>query len=133
MRHRKLKKQLNRTSSHTRAMFANMSVSLIKSESMVTTLVKAKHLRRFFEPLVTRAANDTVAHRRYIFSKLRDKEAVYKLFSDLGPHYKERPGGYIRILKKGFRNGDNAPMAYVGLVDREKTDLVDTDGAEPNS
>lgn len=120
MRHRKAKRQLNCKPAHRRAMFSNMSVSLIKHEEIVTTLVKAKRLRQFVEPLITTAGNDKVSERRRIFSKVRDKETVHKLFTDLGPYYKARPGGYLRILRKGFRKGDNAPMAYVGLVGREK-------------
>lgn len=118
MRHRKDKRQLNCTPSHRRAMFANMTVSLIESEEITTTLTRAKRLRRFAEPLITLAANDSVASRRRAFAKLRSKSAVDKLFTDLGPYYKERPGGYLRVLKNGFRKGDNAPMAHVGLVDR---------------
>ena len=118
MRHRKSGRQLNRTSSHRQAMFKNMSVSLIEHEVIKTTLPKAKELRRVIEPLITLAKQDSVANRRLAFSRTRSKEAVGKLFNELGPRYVERPGGYVRILKCGFRTGDNAPMAYVELVDR---------------
>lgn len=118
MRHRKAGRKLNRTSSHREAMFKNMASSLFKHELIRTTLPKAKELRRVAEPLITMAGEDTVAKRRLAFARLRDKEAVGKLFSELGPRYRERPGGYVRILKCGFRAGDNAPMAYVELVDR---------------
>jgi large subunit ribosomal protein L17 len=118
MRHQKSGRKLNRTSSHREAMFKNMASSLIKHELIRTTLPKAKELRRVAEPLITLAKNDGVANRRLAFSRLRDKVAVGKLFVELGPRYRERPGGYLRILKCGFRPGDNAPMAYVELVDR---------------
>jgi len=118
MRHRKAGRKLNRTSSHRQAMFKNMASSLFKHELIRTTLPKAKELRRVAEPLITLAGEDTVAKRRLAFSRLRDKEAVGKLFGELGPRYRERPGGYVRILKCGFRAGDNAAMAYVELVDR---------------
>ena len=118
MRHQKSGRKLNRTSSHREAMFKNMASSLIKHELIRTTLPKAKELRRVAEPLITLGKVDGVANRRLAFSRLRDKEAVGKLFVELGPRYKERPGGYLRILKCGFRAGDNAPMAYVELVDR---------------
>jgi large subunit ribosomal protein L17 len=118
MRHRKAGRKLNRTSAHRQAMFKNMASSLFKHELIRTTLPKAKELRRVAEPLITMAGEDTVAKRRLAFSRLRDKEAVGKLFGELGPRYRERPGGYVRILKCGFRPGDNAPMAYVELVDR---------------
>lgn len=118
MRHRKSGRKLNRTSSHREAMFKNMAASLFKHELIRTTLPKAKELRRFAEPLITMAGEDTVAKRRLAFARLRDKEAVGKLFGELGPRYRDRPGGYLRILKCGFRRGDNAPMAYVELVDR---------------
>lgn len=118
MRHRKAGRKLNRTSSHREAMFKNMASSLFKHELIRTTLPKAKELRRVAEPLITMAGEDTVAKRRLAFARLRDKEAVGKLFVELGPRYRERPGGYVRILKCGFRAGDNAPMAYVELVDR---------------
>ncbi len=118
MRHRKAGRKLNRNSSHRKAMFKNMASSLFKHELIRTTLPKAKELRRVAEPLITMAGEDTVAKRRLAFARLRDQEAVGKLFNDLGPRYRERPGGYIRILKCGFRAGDKAPMAYVELVDR---------------
>ena len=118
MRHRKIGRHLNRTSSHRQAMFRNMTASLVKHEIITTTLAKAKDLRRVAERLITVSKTDTVAKRRLVFSRLRDKEAVVKLFTQLGPRYKERPGGYLRILKNGFRKGDNAPMAVVELVDR---------------
>ena len=118
MRHRKSGRQLNRNSSHRQAMFKNMSVSLIEHEMIKTTLPKAKELRRVIEPLITLAKQDSVANRRLAFSRTRSKEAVGKLFNELGPRYVERPGGYVRILKCGFRTGDNAPMAFVELVDR---------------
>ena len=118
MRHRNSGRQLNRNSSHRKAMFQNMAVSLFDHEVIRTTVPKAKELRRVAEPLITLAKEDSVANRRVAFSRLRDKAAVGKLFVDLGPHYKERPGGYMRILKCGFRPGDKAPMAYVELVDR---------------
>jgi len=118
MRHRKSGRQLNRNSSHRKAMFKNMANSLFEHEVIKTTLPKAKELRRVAEPLITLAKEDSVANRRLAFSRLRDKASVGKLFSDLGPRYKERPGGYLRILKCGYRTGDAAPMAYVELVDR---------------
>ncbi|MCX7513828.1 50S ribosomal protein L17 [Frateuria sp. STR12] len=121
MRHQKSGRKLNRTSSHREAMFKNMAASLIKHELIRTTLPKAKELRRVAEPLITLAKADGVANRRLAFARLRDKEAVGKLFVELGPRYLERPGGYLRILKCGFRPGDNAPMAYVELVDRPQT------------
>lgn len=118
MRHRKSGRHLNRTSSHRTAMFRNMSVSLLRHEVIRTTVPKAKELRRVVEPLITLAKTDSVAKRRLAFSRLRDQAMVGKLFTDLGPHFKERPGGYLRILKAGFRAGDQAPMALVQLVDR---------------
>ncbi len=118
MRHRKSGRQLNRTSSHREAMFRNMASSLLRHEVIKTTLPKAKELRRVAEPLITMAKEDNVAKRRLAFSRLRDKDVVAKLFNELGPRYESRPGGYLRILKCGFRAGDNAPMAIVELVDR---------------
>ena len=118
MRHRKSGRKFSRTSAHREAMFVNMAASLFKHELIRTTLPKAKELRRVAEPLITIGKVDGVANRRLAMSRLRDKEAVGKLFVDLGPRYKERPGGYLRIMKCGFRPGDNAPMAYVELVDR---------------
>lgn len=118
MRHRNSGRKFSRTSSHRQAMFRNMAVSLVEHELIKTTLPKAKELRRHAEPLITLAKVDSVANRRLAFNRTRSKSAVGKLFTDLGPRYKERPGGYIRILKCGFRAGDKAPMAYVELVDR---------------
>ncbi|WP_129136511.1 50S ribosomal protein L17 [Luteimonas sp. YGD11-2] len=118
MRHQKAGRKFNRTSAHREAMFKNMAASLFKNELIKTTLPKAKELRRIAEPLITMAKVDGVANRRLAFARLRDKEAVGKLFVELGPRYQARPGGYLRILKCGFRAGDNAPMAYVELVDR---------------
>jgi len=118
MRHLKSGRKLNRTSSHRSAMFRNMAVSLLKHELIKTTVPKAKELRRVAEPLITLGKIDGVANRRLAFSRLRDKEAVGKLFTQIGPRYRARPGGYLRILKCGFRDGDSAPMAYVELVDR---------------
>lgn len=118
MRHRKSGRQLNRNSSHRKAMFKNMACSLIEHEVIKTTLPKAKELKRVAEPLITLAKTDSVANRRLAFSRTGSKETVGKLFSDLGPRYAERPGGYTRILKAGFRAGDAAPMAYIELVDR---------------
>lgn len=118
MRHRKSGRQLNRNSSHRKAMFSNMASSLVRHEVIKTTLPKAKELRRVIEPLITLAKQDSVANRRLAFARTRDKEVVGKLFNELGPRYQERAGGYTRIMKCGFRAGDNAPMAYVELVDR---------------
>ncbi len=118
MRHRKSGRHLTRTSSHRNAMFRNMAVSLFRHELIKTTLPKAKELRRVAEPLITLSRTDSVAKRRLAFARLRDAEVVGKLFQELGPRYRERPGGYLRILKCGYRAGDNAPMAYVELVDR---------------
>lgn len=129
MRHMKSGRKLNRTSAHRDAMFRNMAVSLIKHELIRTTLPKAKELRRVAEPLITMAKRDGVSQRRLAFSRLRDKSAVGKLFSELGPRYQARPGGYLRILKCGYRVGDSAPMAYVELVDRPQPELP-VDGVE---
>jgi large subunit ribosomal protein L17 len=118
MRHRQSNRKLNRTTSHRLAMFRNMTVSLLKHEVIKTTLPKAKDLRRFVEPLITLGKEPSLANHRLAFDRLRDREMVVKLFGELGPRYKTRPGGYLRILKYGFRNGDNAPMALVELVDR---------------
>jgi large subunit ribosomal protein L17 len=118
MRHRKSGRQLNRNSSHRQAMFKNMAVSMIEHELIKTTIPKAKELRRVVEPLITLAKEDSVANRRLAFSRTRSKSAVGKLFDELGPRYQDRPGGYLRIIKAGFRTGDKAPMAYVELVDR---------------
>ena len=122
MRHRKSGRQLNRNSSHRNAMFRNMAVSLIKHELIKTTVPKAKELRRVAEPLITMSKSDSVAKRRLAFARLRDKAAVGKLFAEIGPRYQARPGGYLRILKCGYRQGDQAPMAYVELVDRPQTE-----------
>ena len=118
MRHRQSGRKLNRNSSHRKAMFRNMAASLLDHEAIKTTLPKAKELRRVAEPLITMAKTDSVANRRLAYNRLRDQGVVSKLFTELGPRYKERPGGYLRILKMGFRSGDKAPMALVELVDR---------------
>jgi large subunit ribosomal protein L17 len=125
MRHLKSGRKLNRTSSHREAMYKNMTASLIKHELIRTTLPKAKDLRRIAEPLITLAKVDGVANRRLAFARLRDKQAVGKLFVELGPRYRERAGGYLRIIKCGNRVGDNAPMAYVELVDRPQAPAVE--------
>jgi len=130
MRHKKAGRSLNRTSSHRKAMFGNMANSLFRHEQIKTTLPKAKELRRVAEPLITLSKVSSVANRRSAFARLRDREMVGKLFDDLGPHYQGRPGGYLRILKCGFRDGDNAPMAYVQLVDRPLVGGDDTDDTE---
>lgn len=132
MRHRHSGRQLNRNSSHRSAMFRNMTSSLVEHEIIKTTLVKAKELRSVAEPLITLAKNDSVANRRLAFDRLRNKATVGKLFGELGPRYANRPGGYIRILKCGERTGDNAPMAYVELVDRPQIDVdgIDSEAAE---
>jgi len=122
MRHRKSGRQLNRNSSHRKAMFSNMATSLFKEELIRTTLPKAKELRSFAEPLITLSKDDSVANRRQAFAKLRDRDVVTKLFNELGQRYQDRPGGYLRIMKCGFRTGDAAPMAYVELVDRPDAD-----------
>ncbi|KAA0944536.1 MULTISPECIES: 50S ribosomal protein L17 [unclassified Pseudomonas] len=118
MRHRKSGRHLSRTSSHRKAMFQNMAVSLFEHELIKTTLPKAKELRRVAEPLITLAKTDSLANRRLVFDRTRSKVIVGKLFNDLGKRYATREGGYLRILKCGFRSGDNAPMAYVELIDR---------------
>lgn len=125
MRHRKSGRKLNRNSSHRKAMYRNMAASLIKHETIKTTVPKAKELRRVIEPLITLAKDDAVAKRRLAFDRLRDKEAVGKLFVELGPRFKERPGGYLRILKMGFRRGDAAPMAIVQLLDQPAADAAE--------
>ena len=130
MRHRKIGRGLGRNSSHRKAMFRNMSVSLISHELIKTTLPKAKELRRFIEPLITISRQDSVAHRRLVFNRLRSRSTVTKLFNDLGPRYVTRPGGYLRILKCGFRAGDNAPMAYVELVDRPVENVEEENATE---
>ena len=122
MRHRKSGRQLNKNSSHRKALFRNMGSSLFRYELIKTTLAKAKELRGFAEPLITLSKDDSVAKRRIAFARLRDKDAVTKLFNELGPRYKDRPGGYLRILKCGHRPGDSAPMAYVELVARPSND-----------
>ena len=120
MRHMKSGRKLNRNSAHRKAMFRNMASSLFAHEIIKTTVPKAKELRRVAEPLITLAKEDSVAHRRQAFDRLRDRDAVTKLFNELGPRYVDRPGGYLRIMKCGFRPGDKAPMAYVELVDRPR-------------
>ncbi|MCH8499983.1 MAG: 50S ribosomal protein L17 [Marinobacter sp.] len=133
MRHRKSGRKFNRTSAHRKAMFRNMTASLVEHELIKTTLPKAKELRRVAEPLITLAKTDSVANRRLAFSRLRDNAAVAKLFNELGPRFAERPGGYLRILKCGFRAGDNAPMAFVELVGRPldiEAEEVDGDDEE---
>jgi len=127
MRHRYSGRKFSRTSAHRKAMFKNMTASLVEHELIKTTLPKAKELRRVAEPLITLAKKDSVANRRLAFARIRDKDAVRKLFDELGPRFEARPGGYIRILKCGFRAGDKAPMAYVELVDRPQ---VEGDAAE---
>ena len=129
MRHRYSGRKLSRTGAHRRAMFRNMTTSLVEHELIKTTLPKAKELRRFAEPLITLAKQDNVANRRLAFSRLQDKAAVGKLFTEPAPRYEGRPGGYIRILKCGFRSGDAAPMAYVELVDRPQVEAVDVEEA----
>lgn len=128
MRHRKSGRHLNRTSSHRHAMLRNMANSLFRHELIKTTVPKAKELRRVAEPLITLSKEDSVAARRLAFARLRDKESVGKLFNELGPRYKSRPGGYLRILKCGYRAGDAAPMAYVELIDRPTDQAVTTEG-----
>ncbi|MGE4336889.1 MAG: 50S ribosomal protein L17 [Pigmentiphaga sp.] len=130
MRHRNGLRKLNRTSSHRLAMFRNMAVSLITHEAIKTTLPKAKELRRIVEPLVTLAKEPTVANHRLAFARLRDRDAVLKLFNEIGPRYQARPGGYTRVLKMGFRQGDNAPMAFMEFVDRPEPVAADEGDAE---
>ena len=125
MRHLRSGRHLNRTSAHRKAMFRNMAVSLFRHETIRTTVSKAKELRRTAEPLITMAKIDSLAKRRLAFSRLRDRDVVQKLFNELGPRYQERPGGYLRILKCGFRPGDKAPMAIVELVDRPAPEVDD--------
>ena len=127
MRHRQSGRQLNRNSSHRKAMFRNMVSSLVEHELIKTTLPKAKELRRYAEPLITLSKTDSVANRRLAFDRTRSKSTVGKLFSELGPRYQERPGGYLRIMKCGYRPGDKAPMAYVELVDRPDPIIEDDD------
>jgi large subunit ribosomal protein L17 len=133
MRHRHGLRKLNRTSSHRLAMLRNMTVSLLRHEAIKTTLPKAKELRRVAEPMITLAKNPTLANRRLAFDRLRDRDIVVKLFDELGPRYKARNGGYLRILKMGFRVGDNAPMAYVELLDRpaEADPAKEEEGKKP--
>ena len=128
MRHRNGLRKLNRTSAHRQAMLRNMANSLIQHEAIKTTVPKAKELRRVVEPLITLAKEATVANRRLAFARLRDRDAVTKLFNELGPRFQTRPGGYTRILKMGFRVGDNAPMAYVELVDRPEVAVEAAEG-----
>ena len=130
MRHRHGLRKLNRTSSHRQAMFRNMAVSLLRHEAIKTTLPKAKELRRIVEPLITLSKEPTLANRRLAFDRTRDRDIVTKLFDVLGPLFKARPGGYTRILKMGFRNGDNAPMAFVELVERSHDAEAVTDTSE---
>ena len=130
MRHRNGLRKLNRTSAHRAAMLRNMCVSLLQHEAIKTTVPKAKELRRVVEPLITLAKEATVANRRLAFDRTRDRDIVTKLFNELGPRYKARPGGYTRILKMGFRVGDNAPMAYVELVDRPEVTEAPAEKAE---
>jgi large subunit ribosomal protein L17 len=120
-------RKLNRNSAHRKAMFQNMSNSLFQNEIIKTTLARAKELRRVAEPLITLAKEDSVAHRRLAFDRLRDRDAVTKLFNELGPRYAGRPGGYLRILKCGYRAGDSAPMAFVELVDRPREDAAEAE------
>ena len=122
MRHMKSGRKLNRNSAHRKAMFRNMATSLFEHEIIKTTVPKAKELRRVAEPLITLAKEDSVAHRRQAFDRLRDREVVTKLFTEIGPRYADRPGGYLRIMKCGYRPGDKAPMAYVELVDRPRAE-----------
>jgi large subunit ribosomal protein L17 len=130
MRHRLGLRKLNRTSSHRLAMLRNMTVSLLKHEAIKTTLPKAKELRRVVEPMITLGKNPTLANKRLAFDRLRDRDIVVKLFAEIGPRYAKRPGGYLRILKCGFRVGDNAPMAFVELLDRpEPNEAVEIDEA----
>ncbi len=133
MRHRHGLRKLNRTSSHRRAMFRNMANSLLEHEVIKTTLPKAKELRKIVEPIITLGKTPSVPNRRLAFSRLRDRQLVTKLFTVLGPRYSKRPGGYLRILKNGFRVGDTAPMALVELVDRNKPEVADEGPAEPKS
>ncbi len=127
MRHRNIGRQLSRNSSHRAAMLRNLAAAVLRHETIKTTLPKAKEVRRVVEPLITLAKRDSVAKRRQAFDRLRDRDLVTKLFSDLGPHYQDRPGGYLRILKAGFRAGDNAPMAVIQLVDRAAQDEAATE------
>lgn len=131
MRHANSGRAFGRSSSHRKATMQAIVVALIKNELIKTTVTKAKELRRAAEPLITRAKQDTLANRRLAFSRLRDRDAVTKLFTEIGPRYTQRPGGYTRILRCGFRAGDNAPMAYVELVDRPRADAATSAAASP--
>ncbi len=130
MRHRNGLRKLNRTSSHRQAMFRNMANSLLRHEAIKTTLPKAKELRRVVEPMITLGKKPSVANRRLAFNRLRDRDMVVKLFDELGPRFANRNGGYLRILKCGFRDGDNAPMAYVELLDRPEGEVVEVEEAQ---
>ena len=130
MRHRNGLRKLNRTSSHRQAMFRNMANSLLRHEAIKTTLPKAKQLRRVVEPMITLGKKPSLANRRLAFDRLRDRDMVVKLFDELGPRFSSRNGGYLRILKCGFRDGDNAPMAYVELLDRPDVEAVEVEEAE---
>ena len=130
MRHRNGLRKLNRTSSHRLAMFRNMAVALLQHEAIKTTLPKAKELRRIVEPLITLGKEPTLANKRLAFARLRDRAIVVKLFEEIGPRFKDRNGGYTRVLKMGFRQGDNAPMAYMELVDRPEVEGADEAAAE---
>ena len=130
MRHRNGLRKLNRTSSHRQAMFSNMANSLLQHEVIKTTLPKAKELRRVVEPMITLGKKPSLANRRLAFDRLRDRDMVVKLFDELGPRFSSRNGGYLRILKCGFRDGDNAPMAYVELLDRPDVEAVEVEEAE---
>ena len=130
MRHRNGLRKLNRTSSHRQAMFRNMANSLLRHEAIKTTLPKAKELRRVGEPMITLGKKPNLANRRLAFDRLRDRDMVVKLFDELGPRFANRNGGYLRILKCGFRDGDNAPMAYVELLDRPDVEAVEVEEAE---
>lgn len=133
MRHRQSGRQLNRNSSHRKAMFRNMASSLFEHEVIRTTVPKAKELRRVVEPLITRAKSDSVSNRRIVFDRIRNRDMVSKLFNELGPRYESRPGGYMRILKCGFRTGDKAPMAIVELVDRPQIEDAEPETVESSS
>tara|TARA_Y100001970_G_scaffold206867_1_gene251949 strand:- start:222 stop:626 length:405 start_codon:yes stop_codon:yes gene_type:complete len=130
MRHRKTGRKLNRNSPQRKALKKNLAISIIEHESVRTTLAKAKEIRGFLEPLVTLAKNNTVPNQRLAYSKLRSKEAVAKLFEELGPRYKDRPGGYLRVIKRGLRNGDKAPSAQVEFVDRQENSSLEEEVVE---
>tara|TARA_Y100001970_G_scaffold208785_2_gene254514 strand:- start:304 stop:705 length:402 start_codon:yes stop_codon:yes gene_type:complete len=133
MRHRKSGRKLNRNSSQRKSLKKSLAISIIEHESIRTTLAKAKEIRGFLEPLVTLAKENTVANQRLAYSRLRSKEAVAKLFDELGPRYKDRPGGYLRVVKSGFRNGDKAPSAQIEFVDRQEEKLLEEIGEEATS